>query len=108
MERNLPWQVSFHLGNSAVPIPQARPCFSIMIHHQLKMGVQVGKELSTIVLEACEAAEQAGEQQLDETFSHVVCPIISAGSLCQTASCGDMWMPLCKRSGTRSMPVHSS
>src|SRR5271169_1488740 len=48
------------------------------------MGVQAGKELSTIVLEACEAAEQAGEQQLDEFFSDVVCPIISAGSLSQT------------------------
>jgi hypothetical protein len=45
-----------------------------MIHHQLKMGVQAGKELSTIVLEACEAAEQAGEQRSTKVFHMLYVP----------------------------------
>jgi hypothetical protein len=69
MERSLQLQVSFHFGSSVVnssteaQLPSAP---TIIQTSKPKMGVRVSKEVSVTILEACTAAEQAGEQQLDK------------------------------------------
>jgi hypothetical protein len=74
MERDLQLQASFHFGNSAVRTQAKRYLPSAPITTQLpaKMGIKASKELSVTILQACTAAEQAGEQQLDKTLSDVV------------------------------------
>jgi hypothetical protein len=44
------------------------PSAPIITQLPAKMGVKTSKELSVIILQACTAAEQAGEQQLDKTL----------------------------------------
>ena len=74
MERDLQLQASFHFGNSAVRAQAKRylPSAPIITQLPAKMGVKASKELSVTILQACTAAEQAGEQQLDKTLSDVV------------------------------------
>jgi len=58
-------------------MPCQQSAVALLLHHDppsAEMGVQASEELSAIVLEACEAAEQAGEQQVDEYFQMLYVP----------------------------------